>query len=259
MPIIKTCETCKILFSVPPCRNNAKYCSMKCMPRSGELNRNWKGGLVSCECKICGKIFNRKNKDVKKSGGKYCSLSCNGKAQGIVKKDKCDALRIVKNCKICNAEIKVKPSHADKEGTYCSKQCMSIGYMSSLKGSNNPNYRSGGICHTPEYIKAASKKWRVNNPESVRIYRINRRSLEAGAAGKLSKNLLSKLLILQKGKCACCKIQLSKTIVHRDHINPLFLGGHNMDNNIQLLCCKCNQSKGKKHPIDFMQSIGFLL
>lgn len=35
--------------------------------------------------------------------------------------------------------------------------------------------------------------------------------------------------------------------------------GSNTDDNIQLLCKTCNLSKGAKHPIDFMQSKGFLL
>jgi 5-methylcytosine-specific restriction endonuclease McrA len=46
---------------------------------------------------------------------------------------------------------------------------------------------------------------------------------------------------------------------HLDHIVPLAIGGTNTDDNIQLLRQKCNQQKSAKHPIDFMQSRGFLL
>jgi 5-methylcytosine-specific restriction endonuclease McrA len=44
-----------------------------------------------------------------------------------------------------------------------------------------------------------------------------------------------------------------------DHIVPLYLGGLNVDSNIQLLRAKCNLQKNKKHPVDFMRSKGFLL
>jgi 5-methylcytosine-specific restriction endonuclease McrA len=46
---------------------------------------------------------------------------------------------------------------------------------------------------------------------------------------------------------------------HLDHITPITLGGSNTDDNMQLLRQRCNNQKYNKHPIDFMQSRGFLL
>jgi 5-methylcytosine-specific restriction endonuclease McrA len=87
----------------------------------------------------------------------------------------------------------------------------------------------------------------------------NRRARKNASAGKLSFNLAEKLFKLQHGKCACgCKKHLGKDY-HLDHIMPLALGGANTDNNIQLLRKQCNWQKHAKHPIDFMQSRGFLL
>lgn len=40
---------------------------------------------------------------------------------------------------------------------------------------------------------------------------------------------------------------------------PLALGGANEDWNIQLLRQRCNNQKKAKHPVDFMQSKGYLL
>ena len=37
------------------------------------------------------------------------------------------------------------------------------------------------------------------------------------------------------------------------------LGGLNADSNMQLLRAECNLQKSAKHPVDFMQSRGFLL
>lgn len=56
----------------------------------------------------------------------------------------------------------------------------------------------------------------------------------------------------------CCGLPLGDNY-HIDHIMPLALGGSNTDDNIQLLRQRCNNQKCAKHPVDFMQSRGFLL
>lgn len=110
-----------------------------------------------------------------------------------------------------------------------------------------------------ETIKNRVKKWCVDNPEKVRIYSSNKRAIKKKATGVLSKDIAKKLLILQKNKCACCKIELNKTKYHLDHITALINGGEHSDNNLQILCQSCNCSKSAKNPIDFMQSRGYLL
>lgn len=111
--------------------------------------------------------------------------------------------------------------------------------------------------HT-EKVRAAVAKWQAENPGSVRIIKQNRRARKIEAGGKLSPNLADRLFKLQKGKCACCGLPLGKDY-HLDHIMPLALGGSNTDDNIQLLRSTCNQQKHAKHPVDFMQSRGYLL
>lgn len=97
------------------------------------------------------------------------------------------------------------------------------------------------------------------NPEANRIKWQNRRARKRESGGTLSKGLAERLFQLQRGKCACgCKQPLGDNY-HRDHIIPLALGGTNTDDNMQLLTATCNLSKGAKHPIDFMQSRGYLL
>lgn len=130
-------------------------------------------------------------------------------------------------------------------------------------------YRAANI----EKEKARSVKWRKDNPdkrrahdaiyraahtESGRIYRHNRRARIAENGGKLSPELVSKLIKLQRGKCACCGLRLGDNY-HMDHIMPIALGGTNEDWNIQLLRATCNMQKHAKHPVDFMQQRGFLL
>lgn len=123
----------------------------------------------------------------------------------------------------------------------------------------NPEKRAAWQAANPEKRKAARSKWSAANPEACRIYIQNRRSRKLKSGGNLSKGLAAKLFELQRGKCACgCKQQLGDGY-HMDHIIPLALGGSNTDDNIQLLRAECNQKKGAKHPVDFMQSRGFLL
>lgn len=102
------------------------------------------------------------------------------------------------------------------------------------------------------------KIWAKTNIEKVRAYKATNRAKRKNATGKYTAEQIKNLYGLQKGKCACCKIDLENKF-HRDHIIPLVCGGSNDISNIQLLCNKCNLQKGAKDPIDFMQTRGFLL
>lgn len=107
-------------------------------------------------------------------------------------------------------------------------------------------------------VKKYQSIWSSSNPELTRYYNQKRRAQKIGADGSISKELKSKLEILQKGKCACCKKKLGGDF-HMDHIYPLSKGGSHSDNNIQLLCAVCNLQKHAKDPIEFMQEKGYLL
>lgn len=107
-------------------------------------------------------------------------------------------------------------------------------------------------------IRASYAKWGADNKDIRLTINRNRRARLRGNGGKLSKGLSEKLYKLQGGKCACCGHPLGDSY-HLDHIMPLALGGKNEDCNMQLLRAFCNLSKKAKHPIDYMQSRGFLL
>ena len=108
----------------------------------------------------------------------------------------------------------------------------------------------------PEVVRAYKATWQAEHPGRHAAYQHSRR---ASAVGKLSAGIGGRLLVLQRGKCACCRTSLDKSKYHIDHVMPLAKGGLNVDENIQLLCPPCNQAKHAKHPVDFMQSRGFLL
>lgn len=109
-----------------------------------------------------------------------------------------------------------------------------------------------------EKVAAKASNYRKMNPDKVRLFRHNRKARINSSGGVLSKGLLNRLFKLQKGICPCCRKPLGKNY-HMDHIIPLAKGGTNTDDNIQLLRQKCNAQKAARHPVDFMQSRGFLL
>jgi 5-methylcytosine-specific restriction endonuclease McrA len=110
----------------------------------------------------------------------------------------------------------------------------------------------------PEKKKKAEQAWRAKNADVVRLYDHNRRARKRANGGTLSEGLRERLFKLQRGKCACCRKPLGEKY-ELDHRMPLELGGANEDWNMQLLRQRCNRQKHTKHPVDFMQSRGFLL
>lgn len=106
---------------------------------------------------------------------------------------------------------------------------------------------------------ASSAKYRKNNPEVKRLSDRNRRAKKNNCEGVLSKDISSRLLILQKYRCSICRKSLKKTGYHLDHIIPLSRGGKNEDRNMQVACPTCNMKKHAKDPIQYMQSLGYLL
>jgi len=113
-----------------------------------------------------------------------------------------------------------------------------------------------------EKVRARHRTWTAANIDKERVRcrakQATRRVLTISAGGKHTAKDIKALFTLQKGRCICCRESL-KSGYHVDHIYPIINGGANGKNDIQLLCPTCNLSKGAKHPIDFMQSRGFLL
>jgi 5-methylcytosine-specific restriction endonuclease McrA len=74
-----------------------------------------------------------------------------------------------------------------------------------------------------------------------------RRGLEKIVENTLSENDIKFLYLFQDKKCACCSKEFSDSLPYTlDHIIPLSKGGGLTLENVQLLCRKCNCSKGIK-------------
>jgi 5-methylcytosine-specific restriction endonuclease McrA len=116
-------------------------------------------------------------------------------------------------------------------------------------------WRANNVNHVRQY----NKKYKQENSELVRVHVQNRRALRVADGNKLSTNIADTLFKKQRGRCIGCRASLRKTGYHIDHVIALSRGGTNTDSNVQLLCPPCNQAKHAKHPVEFMQSRGFLL
>lgn len=101
--------------------------------------------------------------------------------------------------------------------------------------------------------------WRLNNPEKEKAKNHRARARRRGSSGSYSESDVIALLKTQKNKCLGCERQFGKSLSYEiDHVMPLFLGGSNGPDNIQLLCRRCNRSKGAMHPSDWAAKLGKL-
>lgn len=121
------------------------------------------------------------------------------------------------------------------------------------------SYQASYHAANGDLVRRRVSQWKKDNPGLVAVQRQKRRAAKSGCEGSLSRDIVKRLMQLQRGKCACCHISLSESGHQLDHQMPLALGGANTDDNMQLLCPSCNSSKHAKHPVDFMQQRGFLL
>lgn len=237
MPVEVKCQACGVVKSFPPSiAKNRKYCSMRCFPRKGTDNPNWKGGLLKRTCEVCKKEFEVKIKVTRSGGGIYCGNVCKNKGAGRKRAAHSIAKRQKLWCGTCKTSIRIKDSAVAKgQGKYCSTACMAKAYKTTLRGELNPNYRHGKANLTSHY----------NN-------------IRRSAEGQYSQEDIDFLFTSQKKKCVNCLISI-KDGFHIDHIYPVSKGGTNWPTNLQLLCAYCNHSKHAKDPIEWAQTQGRLL
>ncbi len=186
---------------------------------------------------------------------------------------KCGALSRDKsgNCKACHKAYrdanKAKAKEYQREYYARNRERLMVEaarYLAENRGEINrrerEKYRKADHWRekNPDRHRAWLSEYLENNREARRIYEHNRRARKRFADGNISPGLADRLFKLQKGLCPCCQRPLGRNY-HMDHIVPLALGGSNEDSNMQLLRATCNLEKHAKHPIDFMQSRGYLL
>jgi len=64
--------------------------------------------------------------------------------------------------------------------------------------------------------------------------------------GSYTAEDVRRLLVLQGGLCRACGVSLTVVGYHVDHVVPIAKGGLNVAGNLQVLCPRCNLSKGAR-------------
>jgi len=65
----------------------------------------------------------------------------------------------------------------------------------------------------------------------------------AGADRYIPKGVIGRLMALCQFRCGRCGVHLARTGFHIDHIVPVCKGGRHQEENLQLLCPRCNLTK----------------
>jgi 5-methylcytosine-specific restriction endonuclease McrA len=199
---------------------------------------------------------------------KQCTKCGEIKDLGCFHKGKNYVDGVKSECKICLSEYhkarhkarykKKPPEYFDEKRKAKNEQKAKekqriIALREAVREAEKPKREAENRRKRAEY----NRLYRKLHPGCRRIEKKNRK-LKVRASGKLSPSIVDRLKKSQRGMCVICMARLNKSF-HIDHIIPIAKGGSNTDDNVQLLCPKCNISKSDKHPVDFMQSCGFLL
>lgn len=110
------------------------------------------------------------------------------------------------------------------------------------------------------YAKEFARAWRKKNLVKSRLSAHKGRARRRGAKIEtITQKQIEDLFAKQRGRCAICTSKIDIETKHIDHIVAIAKGGKHEILNLQLTCPRCNMSKHDKHPIDYMQKLGFLL
>ena len=204
----------------------------------------------------------------RQKNAKYCSQKCFGSVVLQRKRDQTLSARPLRICLSCGHAI---PAEKRSNSKYCSRTCAKREerrrYMAShpqSKRDQNMRFRQSesGKASILKYesrpdVKAMRRAYRRENRHR---YNTGRRNLQANQLGNVSAGIKRRLWSSQGQKCAhpWCGKKVSLRQSHLDHIIPLGLGGLHDDDNFQVLCAPCNQSKSATHPSVVAQRNGYL-
>lgn len=173
------------------------------------------------KCETCGKEFHPRWRQIRAGGGRFCSQKCNTAGREAM-----------------NSEEAQKRARATWKERFKANPF-------SKKGAANPRWTGGKRAAYLRQKEAGGYRQACATRRSMTLER-----LPPGTVERIGK--------LQRWKCAVCGVGV-KDRFELDHIEPLSRGGKHVSDNVQILCKKCNRSKGAKDPVEFMQSKGKLL
>lgn len=226
-----TCAKCSVVFYMHQ-RSNRKYCSKACCEESARA-RIFDPGLNLKRCAKCMdwkplEQFQNQSKNVGTHGKQAYCIPCH----------------LVKSNEWTQKNPELKKIHRIKYRTVNAEK------IRTTKRNPTEDQR--------KKKNVSQRNYRIANPDKVREWNLARvHTLRA--RGKVTREMMEKLLSLQKSMCVICRVNLRKSKKHLDHIIPISAGGTNEFGNLQFLCPSCNLAKRAREPVAFMQSRGFLI
>jgi 5-methylcytosine-specific restriction endonuclease McrA len=214
-----------------PASKHGKYktCGSECANESREKARSKRAR----QCLTCGTTFTPRPRQLALGQGKFCCIGCN------------DLGRQAGNTPEARQRAYERRQQSIAEGT-----------VKFPAGPEHHSWKGGKEASTERArpkVAARTREYRKRHPEMMREAKAKRRGI-----GRLPRGTVKRIGEAQRWKCAVCRCDIHDGY-HMDHIMPLARGGEHAPNNLQLLCGPCNLRKSAKHPVDFMQSRGFLL
>ncbi len=160
----------------------------------------------------------------------------------------------LKRCYSCKES---KPLLAFSKGQHSCKPCHRASVR--LATLRHPETKKRNRAMHMQKELAANRAYKKANKERINVINRNRKArMKYGRYDDHSHADVVSLYAKQKGHCAACRVAVGDKY-HVDHVIPLAVGGANDPRNLQILCPPCNAAKGVKHPVEFMQSRGYLL
>lgn len=209
-------------------------------PKSEFYKVNTAKDTLQCACKLCKKFYKQVNKEQ------------------IAEKSK--VYRETNKEQIAEYKKLYNQNNKEQIKLYLETNKEQLAEYQKLYRETNKEQIKLYYQNNKEQITANVREYNKANPDKNAAHHHKRRALKAKSGGTYTPNDIQTLLLDQQGHCLYCKDTLTlqgKGKFHVDHRMPLFLGGTNSPDNLQLLCPTCNRTKSAIHPDIYESQINF--
>jgi endogenous inhibitor of DNA gyrase (YacG/DUF329 family) len=156
----KNCINCNNIFLYYPSEKNKKFCSKKCYhsypkPKGKDSKKYSK---IEIKCHHCNKLYDEFPNKIKRFKLHFCTKDCYNKYQ--TNKEKNNTKFIIKNCAICNNEIRRTEAHFKNrpaKNYYCSTKCKDIN-LKKNRGGFSPFTKKCFYCNNDFTIESKNKR-----------------------------------------------------------------------------------------------------
>jgi 5-methylcytosine-specific restriction endonuclease McrA len=99
----------------------------------------------------------------------------------------------------------------------------------------------------PGRMTESVRRWRLRRPDQARDAYLKsrhvRRARKSAVQSTLTRKEWNDIRAYFGGQCAYC---LAETKLTLDHVDPIAIGGHHVQDNVVPACLRCNSSKGPR-------------